>query len=496
MRIPVLYGTGIERDFTSEMKYIEGRLGYDGTKWDGMMDPPVIDAGPGEKLAKILPNDQVAVDPATIVSHSMGKSSPEILQAKHGTIGRTVKAVVFPERKNLDFIIEAVHDQGLMILPYGGGSSVNGSLIPLEDDVISMDMSRFNETTLNRGYAVVGAGVRGIDLEARLWKAGQTCGNFPESFQYSTVGGWLATGATGQESNQYGGIENIALGVKLRTGKTWIIDAETPRESTGMTARSISLGMAGRTGIITDVYLKTFPIPKSRHYQSFFFHSFLEGIEALKDAGSYPTVGRLSDATETEFAMNSSDQSLPVKLFRRYLDARGMSRGSMFIVINNEGRWNSTLRNAVSSGQFPARAWERDRYLRPGLARELWKAGYVPDTLETAATWDKLPTLYKDAVHTFAKMRDAMGFRGEIMAHLSHLYSSGSCIYFTFILATDFADEEQTLSKVRDGLIRSFLRNGGSVTHHHGIGALFTQYLDEPHMNLVRMMRDPLMGGL
>lgn len=497
MRIPVLYGTGIDRDFSTETKYIVHRLGSPGQKWDGMVDSSIINPAREERLSEFLGQEYISLDPGTILSHSMGKSSPEILMAKHGEIGNAVRAVVFPDPKNIDNIVEAIRRSGLSIIPYGGGTSVNGSLKPTESSgTVSMDMSRFNWVEIKRGYALAGAGVRGIELESKLWKAGLTCGNFPESFQYSTVGGWVATGATGQESNQYGGIENIVLGVKLRTGDSWIADHEIPRESVGMTAKSLALGMAGRTGIITDVYLRTFPIPSGRRYQSFFFHSFLEGIETLKDIDVFPTVGRLSDTTETEFAMNSPEQSLPVKLFKRYLLARGLSEGSMFIVINNGSKWDGPLRNAISSGPAPARSWERDRYMRPGLARELWKEGFIPDTLETSATWERLPALYTDAVNAFYRMKDTLGFRGEIMAHLSHLYSSGACIYFTFILAAEFSNEVETLARVRDTLMKAFLRNGGSVTHHHGIGSLFTQYLDESRIRLIRKLRDPLMEDI
>lgn len=497
MRLPILYGRDIERDFSKEFKYITERIGATGKTWDGCVDSSTADVSENEIMEMDIAKESISYEASDRIIHSMGKSSPEILAAKHGMIDNIVSAVVYPERGNIDRIIDALRLHGMKILPYGGGSSVNGSLKVYDGHhTVSMDMRKFNEVVMGSHFAIVGSGVRGSELEAQLWRSGYTCGNFPESFQYSTVGGWVATGAVGQESNQYGGMENLVLGITLRNSRGWVRDQSVPRQSAGASAKNISLGTAGRPGIITDVIMKTFRLPTRRYYASYFFPTFRDGLRALSKLRRFPTIARLSDETETEFGLDSSEGNLPVQLFRHYLDMRRVGKGAMLIVINNNFQWKEHMENAVFGGSIPAKTWERDRYSRPGLANLLWKAGYVPDTLETSAHWEDLFDLYSDAVKIFRETSQELNFRGEIMAHISHLYESGACIYFTFIISQEYDREVETLKIVRDRLIRTFLRHNGAVTHHHGIGALFKDYVDSGHSQLFSSVSDELIQGI
>ena len=499
MSISVLYGRDINKDFTMEFNFATRKIGKPGTAWDGNLSVPSDSA---QKYSWQIPEHVVAATGMSTVLddrliHSMGKSSPEILAAKHGIVGQVVCGVLYPDSGSLEASVRTLLENDLKTIPYGGGSSVNGSLIPyVGHETVSIDMKNFSSIHIGKNFVRAGSGVTGSDLEAALWKAGYTCGNFPESFRYSTVGGWVATGAVGQESNQYGGIRDIALSVSLLTSSGRIEDINVPSQSAGITALDISLGSAGSTGIITDVTLKTFRIPRRRYYHSYFFRSFEDGLKALQESERPPTVARLSDETETEFAIRSNAAGVVQKLFRAYLDVRGMGNGAILIVVNNEAPWKMGTSGSVYSGGIPAKMWERDRYLRPGLANLLWKAGYIPDTLETAANWEYLPDLYRDVRESFSEMKKQYDFNGIIMAHISHLYRSGACIYFTFVLSTVFKREIETLDAVRDGIIKAFLRNHGAITHHHGMGALFRPYLDGSHMSLMKRIRDPMYGGV
>ncbi|MEM0157339.1 MAG: FAD-binding oxidoreductase [Thermoplasmataceae archaeon] len=499
MSISVLYGRDISKDFSAEFNFAARKIGGPGTAWDG-----TLTLHPGIKLqdsarisGQVVATAGISTDLEDRVIHSMGKSSPEILAAKHGSPGQLVGGVIYPDRGSLEHSIRAILENGLKVIPYGGGSSVNGSLKPDSvHETISVDMKNFSSISIGKNFVRAGSGVTGSDLEAALWKAGYTCGNFPESFRYSTVGGWVATGAVGQESNQYGGIRDIALSISLLTSSGQIEDINVPSQSSGTTALDISLGSAGSTGIITDVTLKTFRIPRRRYYHSYLFKTFEDGLSALQQIEKVPTVARLSDETETEFAIRSSNAGGIQKLFRSYLDIRGVGNGAILIVVNNEDPWRMGIPGSVYAGGIPARLWERDRYLRPGLANVLWKAGYIPDTLETAANWEYLPDLYRDVRESFYQMKEQYGFNGVIMAHVSHLYRSGACIYFTFVISTEFNREIEILSAVRDGIIRAFLRHHGAITHHHGMGSLFRQYLDSEHVSLMNKVRDPMYGGV
>ena len=499
MSISVLYGRDISKDFTMEFNFATGRIGRPGAAWDGDFSLPsdsVLNDS-GQIPENVVAATGISTDLGQRVLHSMGKSSPEILATKHGKFGQIVGGVLYPDAGSLETSIRMLLESGLKVIPYGGGSSVNGSLMPgAGHETVSVDMKNFSSISIGKNFVRAGAGVTGSDLEAALWKAGYTCGNFPESFRYSTVGGWVATGAVGQESNQYGGIREIAISISLLTSSGRIEDINVPSQSSGTTALDISLGSAGGTGIITDVTLKTFRIPRRRYYHSYFFRSFEDGLRALQESEKFPTVARLSDETETEFAIRANSADTVQKLFRSYLDIRGVGNGAILIVVNNEEPWRMGMSGSVYAGGTPARMWERDRYLRPGLANLLWKAGYIPDTLETAANWEYLPGLYRDVKESFYEMKKEHGFNGVIMAHISHLYRSGACIYFTFVISTEFKQEMETLDAVRDGIIKAFIRNHGAITHHHGMGALFRPYLDSHHLDLIKMIRDPMYGGV
>ncbi|MEM0158110.1 MAG: FAD-binding oxidoreductase [Thermoplasmataceae archaeon] len=499
MRVPVLYGNDIAKDFSSEFEFASRKIGKNGEKWDGnfQISADFENMFPSKIPLQLIGETGVVLDPAKRLSHSIGKSSPEILRAKHGKIDSVVAGVLYPSPDNIEAYLRKIHEAGLLIIPYGGGSSVNGSLIPADGKItISVDMKNFSHIIMGKNYVSAGSGVLGSDLESALQKAGYTCGNYPESLHYSTVGGWISTAAVGQESNQYGGISEIALSVSLLTSSGRIEDVNVPSQSIGTTALAASLGASGSTGIITDVTLKIFRLPNRRYYQSYFFRSFEEGIEALEAWDGFPTVARLLDETETEFAIRSNQSGFLQRLFYRYLHARGVGNGSMLIVVNNNLPWKAGMPGSVNAGSFPAKVWERDRFLRPGLANSLWKAGYIPDTLETAANWEFLPGLHRDVLDTFSGMREEHGFNGVIMAHVSHLYRTGACIYFTFVISTEFDREMETLNAVRDAIMRAFLRNHGSITHHHGMGSLFKPYLDSSHSGLAHRLRDPMYGGI
>ncbi len=499
MSISVLYGRDISKDFSAEFAFASRKIGRPGTSWDGTFTllPGIETQNPAAISDQLAAAAGISTDFEDRVIHSTGKSSPEILAAKHGSPGRLVGGVTYPDPGSLAQTVSLLLENGLKIIPYGGGSSVNGSLKPdAGHESISVDMKKFSSITTGKNFVRVGSGVTGSDLEAALWKAGYTCGNFPESFHYSTVGGWVATGAVGQESNQYGGIREIALSVSLLTSAGQIEDMDVPSQSAGTRALDVSLGSAGSAGIITEVTLKTFKIPRRRYYHSYFFKNFEDGLSALQQIENFPTVARLSDETETEFAIRSGNAGGIQKLFHSYLNVRGVGNGAIMIAVNNESPWRVGIPGSVYAGGIPARLWERDRYLRPGLANLLWKAGYIPDTLETAANWEYLPDLYRDVRDSFYQMREQYGFRGVIMAHVSHLYRSGACIYFTFVISTEFDREMETLSAVRDGIIRAFLRHHGAITHHHGMGSLFKQYLDSQHISLMNKIRDPMYGGV
>ncbi len=497
MKVPVLYGSPDTSGFQSSADYVAMKLGLKlEAIWDGSasVDFPPTRESIKQELSEFVPNKNLSLQLDERFSHSIGKSSPEILMARDSRVQRIVDAVIYPDYDNVSEILKELLARKYKAIIFGGGSSVSGSLlVGNHDKVVSIDTSNFRRMDLGGRYVVLGSGFTGMEAEEILNRSGYTIGNFPESMLQSTIGGWVATKAVGQESNQYGGIENLVLGTRVATSGGIVNDGTFPRKSSGFDYKDVLIGSDGKYGLITDVTLKLFRRTQKRYFSSYVFRSFKEGIDALSRSEKFPSVARLSDELETEFAFNTAGDSAALKLFRKYLDLRVHGNGALLVVVNNDIVVNPVLAHSISTGSGPAKSWIKGRYSRPGIANILWKSGLVPDTLETSTTWNNLYHLYSETRKTFYRLRNDMEFSGEIMAHVSHLYSSGACIYFTFILKSE--DDMETLSAVRDGLIRTFISNGGSVTHHHGKGYFFSRYMKPDLKDIQLKLEDRLFTG-
>jgi len=494
--IPVLYGEDISRDFSPEFKVIENMFEvHTNVVWDGNRN---IDenmySGSETDLKRFFPEGSFSIDIKSRFLHSIGKSSPEILESRYNASMPIVEGVVYPEYNNLNSIMDGIKNSGLKALVFGGGTNVTGCFrLKPGSGVIAIDTSRLNSISLKGNTVTVGSGTYGPELEKTLNSHGYTCGNFPESFNYSTVGGWIGTLENGQESNQYGGIENAIISVRAITSQGEIDDRIVPRESSGFPAKSAFLGSEGKYGLIVEATLKTFRQPAKRFFKSYFFKSFNDGIEAIRTMDRFPTILRLSDETETSIAISSGGDSSLKRLFLNYLKMRGVGKGAMMIGVNNNSQFPDKISGGISAGSFAARQWFRERYTRPAMANILWKHGYVPDTLETSAMWDVMPALHESTIQKFHSIEKERGFKGIIMAHLSHMYETGACIYFTFIIRSENAMED--LSAVRESIMNNFIKMGAALSDHHGMGTYLKKYQHPNKIRMQSLLDDNLFSG-
>ena len=472
----VFFGNGDYNVNENTVKFIEKLFGinWNNKVWDGNVNIPY--AGIDDELQKILlsciDNKNISFDPLDRLKHSIGKSSVEILNSRLSILPEIVDAVVYPDYNELQDLLKTLKNENIHITVYGGGTSVTGGLISKYSGTgktIAIDTYGFKKVGLKDGIAICGSGLTGKELEEMLNTKGKTMGNFPESFNYSTVGGWIATKESGQESNQYGDIENMVSYVELARSDGLFSDPHAPRFSSGISVKDVALGSEGKCGIIMNAGIKIYNLPERRYHYSYFFKSFKGGIKSLMEMEKFPTVLRLSDETETEFLFLSQNNSMLKNVFDKYLSLRNVKRGSLLILINNDEKFKKPV-NGIYSGRTIARIWENTRYERPYFGNVLWKHGLVPDTLETGVSWENIIKLYDETISTFNNSIRTMNIQGVIMSHISHFYIDGCAIYFTFIIKTDKTDD---LIKIRENMINTFIRSGGSVTHHHGLGKYF-----------------------
>ncbi len=490
-----LLGNGITIS-DSLIKLVEKEFGP-GIKetWDGSFVVPDIgvDQSIREKLSDIDNKYRISYDLEERFLRSHGKSALEMVRLRENRFNDIFSAVIYPDSSNVDTLMSDLNSRGVRAVVFGGGTTVTGGLLRGKNrDLVCIDTSLLNNVELGNGYVVCGPGVKGASLEAFLNAHGKTCGHFPESIATSTVGGWVSTKASGQESNLYGDIENLVISVKLSRSDFNISDKITPRESTGPSAAQIAMGGEGRTGLITQVTLRTFDLPENYTYASYMFPSFEKGIDYLSHLEKYPAVARLSDENETLFMMASVSESSKKEIFLRLMKLKGIdTSSSSLLIMMHPGKYRMAHpREGKSSGRSIALEWKKNRYGRPDVGDFLWKIGFIPDTLETSVFWKDAPSLYADAKSRFADSLERLGIKGILMAHVSHLYRQGPAIYFTLVIRT--TNGESDLNEVRTALLETFRENGGSITHHHGIGSYFTGSLDSGKKALIRLLQDPV----
>lgn len=493
--INVLYDNGDEIPLSNETKeYLSKMLGFswDRPVWDGTISVPDLprDESLLRELRKYVSEERISVEPEQRVIHSLGKSSLEFINLMHGKIPDPVDAVIFPRESEIEELMRSCGKIDAVFTVTGGRTSVTGGVACKSGHkTVCIDTSNLKDLTFSESMITAGAGLTGKEIEDAIEKKGFTCGFFPESFRYSTVGGWISTKATGQESNTYGDIEDIVSGVKIARKGSIISEKALPRNSAGPSAVSIVLGAEGQNGVILSANMKIFRKPEKRHFSTVFFRSFHDAINAISEMNRYPTVLRVMDETETSVSLLEINRKTRDRL-RRYLRLRGTVDGSLGIIVNN-GEKFGRIRGSVSVGSSGAKSWYEGRYLRPRMANSLWKRGIVSDTMETSAFWDSVERIHSETISAFHKtVRENQG-TGMIMAHLSHQYLEGSCIYFTFLINGEKPD--MLLKHVREVMIQVILDNGGSITHHHGLGSSFHEYVDGGKRNLFSELRDEKM---
>ncbi len=463
------------------LDYIKNRFGVgNAIEWDGIYRRKNLEEN-SELLSLIsqcLPPDRISFRSEDRILHSMGKSAMEYASIMDGVDVPIVDAVVYPKEDEIECIMNKLRGKG-MIISYGGGTSVTGGLKPNSQHgyAVSLDTRNLNVFNLDERSMVLeaGSGLLGPDIERRLNEHGLTLGNFPESFQFSTLGGWIATNAAGQESNRYGKIRDMVLGIKMISPRGTFTDHVVPAESAFFRVADIGIGSEGAFGIITRAWLKVRRVPDRYYYKAYMFRNFSDGLEALRNefaSGRSRIVARLSDDQETSLSLLAAGDSAAYRLFRSYLRYRGVHDGGSILIVMDDGKID--IKGGIGLGSAPARMWARTRFDRPYLYNELIRYGIIADTIETSVLWSKAHDLYAAVVSAFKNESDRMKIPSIIMCHASHEYVSGTALYFTFLFYSR-KNKADTLRSLRSAIMNAILASGGSISHHHGIG----QYLSD-----------------
>ncbi|MBI3231321.1 MAG: FAD-binding oxidoreductase, partial [Burkholderiales bacterium] len=409
----------------------------------------------------------ISQDAALRVRHALGQSLPDWLKMRYGKIGNVPDGVAFPEsseevRTLLDFASQ--HD--IIVIPYAGGTSVVGHLtVPTSSKpVLSIALARLSRLlNLDKDaqLATFGAGVLGPDLEAQLRAHGYTLGHFPQSFEYASLGGWIVTRSSGQQSLRYGRIENMFAGGRMETPAGRFDVATFPASSAGTDLREMVMGSEGRMGILTEATVRVTQLPDFEAFHAVFFPSWEQGVQAAQAMlrNKLPlSMLRLSNAVETMTMLTLAGESTLLSLLKSYLSLRGCGENKCMMLLGGTGH-ASTAKHALSSalslaryfagvhvGKTMGEKWKHNRFRNVYLRNAAWQHGYAIDTCETAVDWGRV-TPMMNAVEQAA--RDAFGqFQEKVhtYTHLSHLYTQGASVYTTFVFRLS-GNYEQDLAR-------------------------------------------------
>jgi alkyldihydroxyacetonephosphate synthase len=443
------------------------------------------------RLRDAVGEANVRLDRVDRILHAAGKSYPDLVRLRAGDASSAPDAVVLPgSADEVAAVLAVCAEEGVAVVPFGGGTSVVGGVEPLRDgfeSVITLDLGRLDGLEVDRKslLATFGAGVRGPRAEARLQSRGLTLGHFPQSYEFASIGGYVATRSAGQASTGYGRIDELVRGARLVAPAGELVVKPFPASAAGPALRELVVGSEGALGVIVEATLAVRPLPAERRYEGWSFRSFSEGAEAfrtLEQGHASPDVARLSDEEETRlaFALSSSGSAVET-VGRAYLRARGHGRGCL-VIVGFEGEASEIARRArrarsilakcggLALGSRPGEAWLRGRYSGPYLRDELLDRGVMVETLETAATWTNL-----EAVHdgVAAALRSALAERGTpalVGCHISHLYPSGASLYFTWMARQERGAELDQWRAAKSAASDAIVAAGGTITHHHSVG--------------------------
>jgi alkyldihydroxyacetonephosphate synthase len=331
-------------------------------------------------------------------------------------------------------------------------------------------------------------------LEALLRAEGLTLGHFPQSFELSTLGGWVATRSSGQQSLGYGRIERLFAGGVVECPAGTLELPTFPASAAGPDLRELVLGSEGRLGIITEATVRVRPVSEVDDVHAVFLPSWDAALEATREIGQSGTplsMLRLSTAEEASSQRTLAGDSRAAVVLDKGLALRGVDVGRCVLLVGVMGstrlarqRWKSAYSVArrhggVHVGRSLGRRWQRGRFRTPYLRNGLWEQGFGIDTVETATTWSLLPTMLARLEQAVGAALDPVGERVPVVTHLSHVYPTGSSIYttFAFRLAATADETMERWTRCKDAACEAIVANGGTISHQHGVGLDHREYL-------------------
>ncbi|MGQ0840263.1 FAD-binding oxidoreductase [Actinokineospora sp.] len=418
--------------------------------------------------------DRFSDTPHDRAAHTYGKAYRDVVRALAGDLRAAPDLVARPlSEADVAAVLDWAGDAGVAVIPYGGGSSVVGGVEYRGDrPSVSLDLTaldRVLEVDPVSRAARVQAGALGPVLEEQLRPHGYTLRHFPQSFEFSTVGGWLATRAGGHYATLHTHIDDFVESLRVVTpvgvSESWRL----PGSGAGPSPDRMFLGSEGTLGVITEAWLRVQDRPAHKASAAVTFTDFaaaLDAVRAIAQSGLHPVNCRLLDPGEALFS-GAGDGTVSVLVLGfesagHPVDAQ--LKSTVDLALAHGGRVRENSGAAVESWRA---AFLRMPYVRDGLAR---MSGVV-ETFETATTWDRVPDLV-EAVRTEvgAAVREVCGVPGLLNCRFTHVYPDGAAPYFTVVAPGKPGAELSMWDEIKAAAIEVLHRHRATITHHHAVG--------------------------
>ena len=430
---------------------------------DVELPPPRI--RPPASLAHIC-----SIDPYERASHAYGKAYRDLVRAFRGRFDHPPDVVAHPrDEGELERVLAWCVDAGAAAIPFGGGTSVVGGVEPRvpHDAVVTIDLKRMNrvlEVDPVSRAACIQAGATGPGLEEQLKLHGVTLRHYPQSFELSTLGGWIATRAGGHYATLHTHIDDFVESVRAITPSGAWESRRLPGSGAGPSPDRMLIGSEGILGVITEAWVRVQEPPAFKQSAAVLFEGFepgAEAVRALAQSRLFPSNCRLLDPGEAALTGAApSGKALLVLGFEGSTPVDGSMAQALELCSDHGGE--PRQRRGESEG-----AW-RDAFLRaPYLRDTLVAAGVLAETFESAVTWDRLPAFVSDVRQ---RTEEGLGGEGRVTCRLTHAYPDGAAPYFTVLAPARRGAELEQWDELKQAASEAIAAGGGTITHHHAVG--------------------------
>lgn len=468
-----------------------------GIELDRVEDPVALEA---LKLAPpriAVPSSLASIcsdDTHARASHALGKSYSDVVRGFRGRFDHPPDFVASPANEHdLEQVLEWCSGEHVAAIPFGGGTSVVGGVSPEVgvgfNGAVSIDLGRLDRVLevdeVSRAARIQG-GTFGPSLESQLGEHGLTLRHFPQSFEYSTLGGWIATRAAGHFATVWTHIEDLTESVRAITPRGAWESRRLPGSGAGVSPDRMLVGSEGILGVITEAWVRVQPRPIHRSSEGVRFATFKAGVDcvrAISQSGLHPSNCRLLDAGEAALTLAGDGSHALLVLGFESSDhpvETAMAR-ALELCAEHGGEWSE----GGASGGDAVSSWRGAFLGAPYLRDVMIAVGVLAETFETAVTWDRFDAFHAGVIAAAEEaLREVCGEGGRVFCRFTHVYPDGPAPYFTVLAPARRGAEVEQWAAIKQAVSDALIELGGTITHHHAVGRDHRPWYDRQRPDL------------